>query len=118
LRKSSNELGATTGSPRRCGWIDLMAQRYAVMLSGVTKLIVTKTDVMDSFNPVKAAVAYKVDGAETKEMPYDLCSTVVEPVYKDFPGWDKPVSECKNYEEVPQVFKGYCNFLESYLELK
>src|ERR1700760_100965 len=74
LRKTGNEFGATTGRPRRCGWIDLVALKYAVMLSGVTKLIITKADVLDGFNPVKAAVAYLADGKETKELPYDLCS--------------------------------------------
>lgn len=118
LRKAGNEFGATTGRPRRCGWIDLVALRYAVMLSGVTRLIVTKADVMDHFNPIKAAVAYKVDGKETRELPYDMCSVDIEPVYETFPGWDKPISTCKNYEELPTVFKDYCNFLENYLETK
>ncbi|HEY1031986.1 MAG TPA: adenylosuccinate synthase [Flavipsychrobacter sp.] len=115
LRKAGNEFGATTGRPRRCGWIDLVALRYAVMLSGVTKLIVTKADVMDGFNPVKIAVGYKVDGVETKEMPYDLCSGTIEPVYDTFPGWEKPISSCTNYDETPQVFKDYCRFVEDYL---
>jgi len=118
LRKAGNEFGATTGRPRRCGWIDLVALRYAVMLSGVTKLIVTKADVMDHFNPIKAAVAYKVDGKETKELPYDMCSVEIEPVYETFPGWDKPISTCKTVEDLPLVFKDYCNFLENYLETK
>ena len=118
LRKAGNEFGATTGRPRRCGWIDLVALRYAVMLSGVTNLIVTKADVMDHFNPIKAAVAYKVDGKETKELPYDLCGMEIEPVYETFPGWDKPISSCKSYEELPEVFKDYCQFVEKYLETK
>lgn len=116
LRKAGAEFGATTGRPRRCGWIDLVALRYCVMLSGVTKLIVTKADVLDNFNPIKAAIAYQVDGAETREMPYDLCSTEVVPVYESFSGWDKSVSTCVTYEDLPQVFKDYCSFLESYLE--
>lgn len=118
LRKAGNEFGATTGRPRRCGWIDLVALRYAVMLSGVTRLIVTKADVMDHFNPIKAAVAYKVDGEETRELPYDMCGVAIEPIYETFPGWEKPISTCKNYEELPTVFKDYCNFLENYLETK
>jgi len=118
LRKAGNEFGATTGRPRRCGWIDLVALRYAVMLSGVTNLIVTKADVMDHFNPIKAAIAYKVDGKETKELPYDLCGMEIEPVYETFPGWDKPISSCKSYEELPEVFKDYCQFVEKYLETK
>ncbi len=118
LRKAGNEFGATTGRPRRCGWIDLVALRYAVMLSGVTKLILTKADVLDSFDPVKVAIAYKDGSGETNELPYDLCSTDVEPVYKVFKGWEKPISECKNYEELPQVFKDYCHFVEKYLEIQ
>jgi adenylosuccinate synthase len=118
LQKAGNEFGAVTGRPRRCGWIDLVALRYTVMLSGVTKLIMTKTDVLDEFNPVRAAVAYNVDGKETREMPYDLCSVDVSPVYESFAGWDKPISTCTSYEETPQVFKDYCRFVEQYLETK
>lgn len=115
LRKAGNEFGATTGRPRRCGWIDLVALKYAVMLSGVTKLIVTKTDVLDNFTPLKAAVAYIADGTETAEMPYDLCHTTVEPVYKTFNGWERPINECSTYEETPQSFKEYCDFVAEYL---
>ncbi|MEZ5015724.1 MAG: adenylosuccinate synthase [Flavipsychrobacter sp.] len=116
LRKAGNEFGATTGRPRRCGWVDFVALRYAVMLSGVTKLIITKTDVLDGIKEIKGAVAYKVDGEETKELPYDLCNTDVEPIYKNFQGWTEPISACKEYSETPQVFKDYCNFMEEYLE--
>ena len=118
LRKAGNEFGATTGRPRRCGWIDLVALRYAVMLSGVTKLIVTKTDVLDNFSPLNACVAYKVDGVETAEMPYDLCNTAVEPVYHSFNGWEKPINECSTYEETPPSFKAYCDFVEQFLGTK
>ncbi|XZF15114.1 adenylosuccinate synthase [Chitinophagaceae bacterium MMS25-I14] len=118
LREAGSEFGATTGRPRRCGWIDLVALRYAVMLSGVTQLIMTKADVMDEFNPIKAAVAYRVDGVETKEFPYDLCSVDVEPVYETFAGWEKPISSCTEYSELPQTFKDYCHFVEQYLGTK
>lgn len=118
LRKAGNEFGAVTGRSRRCGWIDLVALRYTVMLSGVTKLIITKTDVLDNFNPIKVAVAYKVDGKETNELPYDLCSVNVEPVYQTFDGWEKPLSSCANFEETSQVFKDYCRFIEQYLGTK
>lgn len=118
LRKAGAEFGATTGRPRRCGWIDLVALRYAVMLSGVTKLIITKADVLDGFDPIKAAVAYIADGKETKELPYDLCSVSVEPVYETFAGWDKPISSCSSFEETPQVFRDYCHFVEQYLGTK
>lgn len=118
LRKAGSEFGAVTGRPRRCGWIDLVALRYTVMLSGVTKLIMTKTDVLDEFNPIRAAVAYNVEGKETRELPYDLCSVEVSPVYESFAGWDKPISACNTYAETPQVFKDYCRFVEQYLETK
>ncbi|MES2703973.1 MAG: adenylosuccinate synthase [Bacteroidota bacterium] len=118
LRAAGNEFGATTGRPRRCGWIDLVALRYAVMLSGVTKLIITKADVLDNFGSVKAAVAYIAEGKETKELPYDLCDTEVTPVYESFAGWDKPISLCTTYDELPRVFKDYCHFVEQYLETK
>ncbi len=115
LRKTGNEFGAVTGRSRRCGWIDLVALRYTIMLSGVTKLIVTKADVLDEFNPIKAAIAYLADGRETGEFPYDLCDMTIEPVYETFAGWDKPISTCTSYDELPQSFKDYCHNLEQYL---
>lgn len=118
LRAAGSEFGATTGRPRRCGWIDLVALRYAVMLSGVTKLIITKADILDKFNPIKAATAYIADGKHTKEFPYDLCDMEIEPVYESFAGWDNPIEACKEYSEVPQVFKDYCRFVEDYLGTK
>jgi len=111
LRKAGNEFGATTGRPRRCGWMDLVALRYAVLLSGVTDLIMTKADVLDSFDPVKACVGYLADGTETKEMPYDLCHTDVSPVYATFAGWQKPVGDCRTVEELSPVFLDYCRFV-------
>jgi adenylosuccinate synthase len=116
LRKAGSEFGATTGRPRRCGWIDLVALRYAVMLSGVTKLIITKADVLDSFNPVYAATAYSIDGKETDQMPYDLCDVAVTPVYKAFEGWERPISSCKNYDDIPETFKEYCKFVQQFLD--
>jgi adenylosuccinate synthase len=118
LRKAGNEFGATTGRPRRCGWIDLVALRYAVMLSGVTKLIMTKADVLDGFDPVKAAIAYLVDGKETKELPYDICDAEIVPVYESFAGWDRPISTCNSYEDLPPTFRDYCHFTEQYLRTK
>jgi adenylosuccinate synthase len=118
LRKAGSEFGATTGRPRRCGWIDLVALRYAVMLSGVTNIIMTKTDVLDGFSTIKAAVAYNIDGEESREMPYDLCDRAVAPVWESFPGWEQPVSDCAGAEDLPQVFKDYCHFVEQYLGAK
>jgi adenylosuccinate synthase len=118
LRKAGSEFGATTGRPRRCGWMDLVALRYAVMLSGVTRLIITKADVLDSFNPLYAATAYRINGNETDKVPYDLCDVVASPVYKSFSGWDKPISSCKKFEELPETFKEYCSFIQEFLDTK
>ena len=118
LRKAGAEFGATTGRPRRCGWIDLVALRYAVMLSGVTSIILTKADVLDGFDSLKAATAYLVDGEETKEMPYDLCGKEIAPVWEEFSGWDAPVAECKSVDDLPQSFKDYVHFVEQYLGTK
>jgi adenylosuccinate synthase len=116
LRKAGNEFGATTGRPRRCGWIDLVALKYVIMLSGVTKLIITKADVLDNFNPIKVATAYNIDGIETNEMPFDLCRENVLPVYREFSGWEKSLSDCRKFFDLPLVFKEYCKFVEDYLE--
>jgi adenylosuccinate synthase len=119
LRKAGSEFGATTGRPRRCGWIDLVALRYAVMLSGVTKLIMTKTDVLDNFSPIKAAVAYIADGIETEEFPYDVTDDVsLTPVYKEFAGWGAPLTGVTEFSALPQDFKDYCQFVEQFLGTK
>ena len=95
-----------------------MALRYAVMLSGVTKLIITKTDVLDSFSPLKVATGYIIDGAATKEFPFDVCGLEIEPVYETFAGWSKPISTCKDASDLPKEFTEYCAFVENYLETK
>ncbi len=106
-----HEFGAVTGRRRRCGWIDLVALRYAVMIDGVTKLIMMKSDVLDTFDTIKACVAYRVDGVETTELPYSLESGI-EPVYVEMPGWKQDMTAIKSEEEFPQAFKDYIAFLE------
>ncbi len=106
-----HEFGAVTGRRRRCGWIDLVALRYAVMIDGVTKLIMMKSDVLDTFDTIKACVAYRVDGVETTELPYSLESGI-EPVYVEIPGWKQDMTAIKSEEEFPQAFKDYIAFLE------
>jgi len=87
LRKAGSEFGATTGRPRRCGWIDLVALNYTIMLSGVTQLIVTKADVLNIFDDIKACTSYEVNGKVTDGVPYDLCDAAIKPVYETLPGW-------------------------------
>jgi adenylosuccinate synthase len=118
LRKAGNEFGAVTGRSRRCGWIDLVALRYTVMLSGVTKIILTKADVLDGFKQIEAAVSYNINGIETNEFPFDICDATIKPTYKIFEGWEKPISDCITYDELPIVFKEYCDFVENYLGTK
>lgn len=116
LRKAGNEFGAVTKRPRRCGWIDLVALRYTIMLSGVTRLIITKADVMDEFEEIKMATAYKVGETVTEEMPFDICDMAIEPVYQSFPGWTaQKISACTSMEHLPETFTEYCKFIENYL---
>lgn len=119
LRVAGNEFGAVTKRPRRCGWIDLVALKYTIMLSGVNRLIVTKADVMDGFDEIKVATAYKIGNEITEEMPFDICGTEVEAQYKSFKGW-APVktSECKTLKSLPKEFVDFCKFVEEYLDTK
>lgn len=114
LRKLGHEFGAVTGRPRRCGWIDLVALRYAVMINGVTQLIMMKSDILDAFQTIKACVAYKVGDRETDEMPFDI-NDGVEPVYMDIEGWNTPMDKMTSEDQFPQKFVDYVKFIESYL---
>lgn len=114
LRKIGNEFGAVTGRPRRCGWLDLVALKYAVMISGVTDLIMMKSDCLDTFGTIKVCTSYKVDGNETDQVPFDTYAEV-EPVYTEFNGWNTDLTGIRNEEELPQAFKDYIKFMETYL---
>ncbi len=117
LRKKGNEFGATTGRPRRCGWLDLVALKYAIMLSGVNHLIMMKSDVLSGFASVKVATAYKIEGVETTQVPYDLCNQKVQPVYTEFPGWTEDLTICRTKNELPTTFLNYIQFLEKELNM-
>ena len=116
LRDNGNEYGSVTGRPRRCGWIDLVSLRYTIMLNGVTKLVMMKSDVLDSFETIKACVAYKINGVETENLPYDI-SGDIEPVYIELPGWQTDMSKMQSENEFPEEFNNYITFLESELEV-
>lgn len=118
LAELGNEFGAVTKRPRRCGWIDLVALRYAVMLSGVTRLIITKVDVLDSFDNIQAATAYKINGEITKEFPFDSSHQTIEPVYKDFKAWQKEMSQCSTPKDLDDNFKDFYTYLEQYLNTR
>lgn len=108
------EFGSVTGRKRRCGWIDLVALKYAIMIDGVTQLIMMKSDVLDSFETIKACVAYKTDGKETDEFPFDICEEV-EPVYVEMPGWKMDMTKMTSEDEFPEEFNAYLSFLEEEL---
>lgn len=117
IREIGHEFGAVTGRKRRCGWIDLVALKYAVMLDGVTNLIMMKSDVLDSFETIKACVAYKIDGKEVDYLPYSL-EGKIEPVYKEIPGWKTDLTKIKSEADFPKEFKSYIDFLEKELETR
>ncbi|MDR0334082.1 MAG: adenylosuccinate synthase [Dysgonamonadaceae bacterium] len=116
LRDKGHEYGSVTGRPRRCGWIDLVALRYTIMINGVTKLVMMKSDVLDSFETIKACVSYNINGIETEDFPFDL-SEGVEPVYVELPGWQTDMTQIQSENEFPEEFNNYLIFLEQELEV-
>jgi adenylosuccinate synthase len=111
LRKTGAEFGATTGRPRRCGWLDLPALRYAIMINGVTRLFMTKADVLSGFPTVKVCTAYRIDGEVTDEIPFETDSSI-EPIYDELPGWNEKISDIRNYELLPLNLKSYIGYIE------
>ena len=111
LRKAGNEYGSTTGRPRRCGWLDLVALKYAVMLNGATQLIMMKADVLDQFETIKVCVGYEVDGQVTDNFPFEL-NDQVKPVYVELPGLQTDLTKIKDQNEFPEEFNNYINFIE------
>lgn len=118
LRHEGQEFGATTGRPRRCGWIDLPQLRYTILLNGVTDICMTKIDVLNGFESIKVATAYQYSGGTHTELPFDLCKTAVDPVYQDFEGWNCSLDQSTTYETLPPAAAAYVQALESYLGVK
>lgn len=114
IRDLGHEYGAVTGRERRCGWIDLVALRYAIMLNGVTQLIMMKSDVLDDFDEIKACVAYRINGRETTQFPFSIDESI-EPVYATLPGWKTDMTGMQSESELPKQFKDYIDFLEKEL---
>ena len=115
LRKLGSEFGATTGRPRRCGWIDLVALRFACMINGVTKIVMTKADVLDSFEQLHVCEQYKVNGQLTAEVPYQMLKSKIEPIYTALPGWKTDITAVKNYADAPARMKEYIDYIRKYL---
>ncbi|NML37000.1 adenylosuccinate synthase [Chitinophaga sp. G-6-1-13] len=115
LREAGHEFGAVTGRPRRCGWIDLVALNYTCMLSGVTQLVMTKSDVLDEFDEVLACTAYNIDGQQTKQLPFQLNGLEVTPVWETFNGWSEKTATCKQFNELPSEMKTFVEAVDNYL---
>ena len=111
LCRLGHEFGAVTGRKRRCGWLDMVALKYAIMVDGVTKLIIMKADVMNDFDTIKVAEAYEIDGRRVTEFPYDIQDDV-KPVYREFKGWKTDLKQVRRYEDFPAEFKTYVEYIE------
>lgn len=115
IRKTGNEFGATTGRPRRCGWIDLPALKYAVMINGVTQIVMTKADVLNDFAEIEACTEYNMKGKISQEIPYNMVNEAIEPVYQKVAGWKTDLRSYSSYDELPPNFLNYLAFVEKYL---
>jgi adenylosuccinate synthase len=115
LRKVGSEFGATTGRPRRCGWIDLVALNFACMINGVTKLVMTKADVLDAFDELKVCTSYVVNGKKTAIVPFQMSKLAIEPELKTFPGWKTDITRYRSPGDLPVAMKQYVTFINEYL---
>jgi len=115
LRKLGSEFGATTGRPRRCGWIDLVALKYACMINGITKVIMTKADILDNFKELEVCTAYNIGGKEQQEVPFQMMHKNIVPVLKSFSGWNCNTIAAKTVAELPEKMKTYVNYINQYI---
>lgn len=119
IRKVGNEYGATTGRPRRCGWLDLVIGKYATLINGLSDIVLTKLDVLTGLDIIKVGIAYDINGKIYQSYPGNLRkSQNVDVIYKEFPGWKEDISNIKRYDDLPENCKRYIEFIESYLETK
>ncbi len=117
IRNIGNEYGATTGRDRRCGWLDLVALKYSIIINGVTELNMMKADVLSGFETIEACISYNIDGVETKTLPFDLNSGNIKPIYKSFKGWTEDISKTSKDEELPIELHNYVSFIEEFVEV-
>lgn len=118
LRRIGQEFGATTGRPRRCGWIDIPQLLYTIMINGVTQIALTKLDVLNEFESIKVATKYNIDGTVSEQLPYDLCDTNVDPHYDSYAGWNQEIDDSNQMDSLPTAAKDYISELESLLKVK
>lgn len=117
IRQEGREFGATTGRPRRCGWIDLPAMKYAIMINGVTELSMMKADVLSSFKKIKVCTHYKINGEVIDYLPFDITDVEIEPVYEELQGWNTDLTQLQSFEDAPAELKAYVDYLEKALEV-
>jgi adenylosuccinate synthase len=115
LRKIGSEFGATTGRPRRCGWIDLVALNFACMVNGVTQIVMTKADVLDAFEELSVCTSYGIDGKQEKAVPYQMSKMPIDPHYEQFAGWQTDITKIRDNASLPQAMKNYIAFINDYL---
>ena len=115
LRSTGNEFGSTTGRPRRCGWIDLVALQFACMINGVTQIIMTKSDILDGLKELKVCNGYRVNGEEKSYVPFQMNRVAIEPIYKNFTGWNTDISGTNEFEQLPVEMKTYIHYLDEFL---
>lgn len=117
IRKEGREFGATTGRPRRCGWIDLVQMRYAIMINGVTELSMMKSDVLSIFEEIEVCTHYLINGKEVFDFPFDVSDEEITPVYKKMKGWSSDLTHLSSYDDSPEALKNYVSYLESQLKV-
>jgi adenylosuccinate synthase len=115
LRKTGNEFGSTTGRPRRCGWIDLVALQFACMINGVTQIIMTKADILDQLEELKVCNSYKINGKAVNYVPFQMNKVDIEPVYQSFAGWKKDITAITEFDALPAEMKVYIDYLNEFL---
>ena len=117
MRKEGREFGATTGRPRRCGWIDLVQLRYSIMINGITELSMMKGDVLSVFDEIKACTHYLINGEKVHDFPFDINDHEITPIYESLPGWKEDLTNLETLEQAPDSFKSYVNYLEKQLNV-
>ncbi len=117
IRQEGREFGATTGRPRRCGWIDLPAMKYAIMINGVTELSMMKADVLSIFDTIRVCTHYEINGERVDYLPFDINDYEITPIFEDLPGWNCDLTGLTSYQEAPSELKSYVDYLEKQLEV-
>jgi len=117
IRNQGNEFGSTTGRPRRCGWFDIPAMRYACMINGVTQIAITKADVLNDFDHISVCTDYEIEGTVTQQIPFDLCGVKANPIYKQLIGWNQSLAGFNDFENLPSALSDYLKFLETALRV-